>query len=235
VLVLTVKTDEKIVLPGIDTAITLVQTRSGKCRLGIEAPKTVEVLRANIVPPDQKYGTLLIAKDVAHKLRNKLNSGTTGLALIRRQIEQGVDQQTILRTLERIGKGMSIEDAIAEATGKRPDPIRALLVEDDENERELMAGLLRMSGIEVEAVEDGDDALSYLKGIRREPDVILLDLNMPRMNGIDFTRAVRDQGNKSRIFMVTGSEAPAQVPPVDLWLKKPLNPDRLLKEVLSVA
>lgn len=60
--------------------------------------------------------------------------------------------------------------------------------------------------------------------------MILLDMNMPRMNGCDFTRQEMPQA-RTKIFMVTGSDTPPKVPPVDRWIKKPLNPDRLLREM----
>jgi len=232
-LVLSRRVNERVILPDINTSITLVESRPGTSRLGVDAPETIKIIREEIMPADQVFGSLLNAKQVAHKLRNRLNSGTTGLTLIRHQIEQGVDEQTVLKTLERVCKGMCVEDAIRDAAGIQPAKMRALLVEDDENERELLAGLLRMCGIEVKAVEDGDDALVYLKN-NQTPDVILLDLHLPRMNGADFVRAVRDQGVPTKIFMVTGSEPPTQVPPVDRWLRKPLNPDHLLQALCTV-
>jgi response regulator RpfG family c-di-GMP phosphodiesterase len=67
---------------------------------------------------------------------------------------------------------------------------RALLIEDNVNERELLAGYLRSYGIETTTANDGQDALDYLS-LHALPDVVLLDMQMPRCNGRCFIKKVR--------------------------------------------
>lgn len=240
-LVVSLKPNEKICLPGINAVITLVETQLGKSRIGIDAPKEILVLREKLMTPEIVMGEYLAAKHqlvaettLSHALRNKINTGVTGLALLRRQMEMNVGTEAIMKTVERLTKGLAIVEE--PVTVVQPHQFRALLVEDDENERELMAGLLRISGIEVESVDDGDDALIYLRD-HQHPDVILLDMNMPRMNGCDFVRKVRDDfpESRSKIFMVTGGDTPQRVPPVDRWIRKPVDPVSLLKEIGSLC
>lgn len=70
---------------------------------------------------------------------------------------------------------------------------RVLVVEDEEAIRETLADALRDEGYEVECARDGLAALAVLEArLPRCPDVILLDLMMPRMNGWAFVRAVRE-------------------------------------------
>ncbi len=59
---------------------------------------------------------------------------------------------------------------------------KALLVEDNANKSNLLAGYLRMTGFEVDTAGDGADALDYLRSHDR-PDVVLLDMLMPRCDG----------------------------------------------------
>lgn len=63
-----------------------------------------------------------------------------------------------------------------------------LVVEDTEDHRTLTTWFLRMGGYEAVCVTDGADALDYLR-THPAPDVILLDLRMPRMNGWEFLAA----------------------------------------------
>lgn len=73
-----------------------------------------------------------------------------------------------------------------------------LLVEDDEVDVLTVRRALRDLGVdnELEVASDGEEALEHLRSIeseRRRPALILLDLNMPRMNGLEFLRAAREE------------------------------------------
>src|SRR4029078_11439806 len=68
-----------------------------------------------------------------------------------------------------------------------------LIVEDDADTREMLAALLSTRGFHAVAAEDGLEALHLLRTVRRRaPDVpclVLLDLKMPRLGGLEFRRA----------------------------------------------
>jgi CheY-like chemotaxis protein len=72
-------------------------------------------------------------------------------------------------------------------------PGNVLIVEDDADTREMVATLLSMEGFHVVGAEDGLEALHLLRTVRhRAPDVpclVLLDLSMPRLSGLEFRRA----------------------------------------------
>jgi CheY-like chemotaxis protein len=112
-----------------------------------------------------------------------------------------------------------------------------LLVEDDGNQRELLAGFLRMAGLQVDTAGDGSDALDYLRS-RPRPDVVLMDMGLPRCDGPTAVRQIRrDPAFEGlRIFAVTGG-APDQFGlgsgpgGIDRWFRKPLNPALLLHEL----
>lgn len=61
-----------------------------------------------------------------------------------------------------------------------------LVVDDDYDIREMMAAALELEGFRVTAVSNGAEALGLLKGAGRRPDLIILDLMMPIMNGYQF-------------------------------------------------
>jgi CheY-like chemotaxis protein len=110
---------------------------------------------------------------------------------------------------------------------------RVLLVEDDPDVRSTLADILSLEGFDVEATEDGDTALELLRAGRR-PDVILLDLMMPRMNGWQFRASQETDPELARIPVVVlsaqGSLAPEQEAKLHAaaFLKKPIEVPQLV-------
>jgi CheY-like chemotaxis protein len=68
----------------------------------------------------------------------------------------------------------------------RANASHVLIVEDDRDIRESVAEILVDEGYSVSAAADGREALDLLRGAGRRPDIILLDLMMPVMNGFQF-------------------------------------------------
>jgi CheY-like chemotaxis protein len=176
-----------------------------------------------------------------YEMRNRVNALTVGLALARWQQQLGLaaDAEASFRTLEREVAALAGQvDAVARWAPPLPGRHRrALLVEDDRNQRELLAGFLRLAGVEVDAVEDGADALDWLHS-RDRPDVLLCDMALPRCDGPTVVRTLRRDPVFSRlkIFGVTGrrpgsfglKDGPGGV---DRWFRKPLDPAALLAEI----
>jgi CheY-like chemotaxis protein len=108
-----------------------------------------------------------------------------------------------------------------------------LVVEDDEGLREMMAQLLTLEGFETATVANGKEALAYLHGSSR-PEVILLDLMMPVMDGWEFRRhqqADPDLAGVPVIVLSALDQARAAGVDASAFLKKPLDFDRLLELV----
>lgn len=68
-----------------------------------------------------------------------------------------------------------------------------LLAEDHADSREMLAVMLEMDGYRVVRAQDGVEALDLARADR--PDLIITDVNMPRMNGIDLIRAIRSSAD----------------------------------------
>ncbi len=79
-----------------------------------------------------------------------------------------------------------------------------LIVEDDEDVRETMALVLQADGVRTVGAVDGVDALERLDAGER-PALILLDLRMPRLNGVDFMKAIRCHPERALIPVVVVS------------------------------
>ncbi|MEJ2356547.1 MAG: response regulator [Deinococcales bacterium] len=69
------------------------------------------------------------------------------------------------------------------------EPARILVADDDEGQRLVLDMLLTADGHTVDAVEDGREALDYLK--ETTPDLVILDVSMPGMSGIDICHRLK--------------------------------------------
>jgi DNA-binding NarL/FixJ family response regulator len=85
-----------------------------------------------------------------------------------------------------------------------PEQLRVVLVDDHPVYREGLARLLSQSGVEVVAqAGNGPDALSIVE--EAAPDVVVMDLNMPGMSGVDVTRKLVERNPASRVLVVSVS------------------------------
>jgi carbon storage regulator CsrA len=252
-LVLSRRVNQKILFPSISTSLQIVSVKSGTARLAIDSPRHVPVFRGELL--DQQPGWIPlpaisglapgtdapVLHQVLHQLNNRLNSSTIALALLRRQFNLGLPEE-MQATLAQLDEEMdSLRDA-AESLGQQAGPApratrRALLVEDDANECELLAGFLRLAGIDVDTAGDGLDALRQLERNPR-PDIVLLDMILPRCDGPTTVRAIRAEPRWAglRIFGMTGANPhdfnlPEGPEGVDRWFPKPLKPEALLAEL----
>lgn len=83
---------------------------------------------------------------------------------------------------------------------------RILLVEDEEVVRDVVTMMLQQHGFEVVAVEDALAALSACRG--SQPfDLLLTDLVMPTMNGVELAAAVQEQAPRTRVVYMSGYSA----------------------------
>jgi CheY-like chemotaxis protein len=106
-----------------------------------------------------------------------------------------------------------------------------LVVEDEEELREMMRDALELNGYAVVTATDGRDALSKIPGIE-SLCLVVLDLLMPDMNGWAFFEEMRRRSELATVPVVVHSSAPAQAPAgVARVLQKPLVFERLLSVV----
>ena len=89
------------------------------------------------------------------------------------------------------------------SAGETAAPVRVLIADDQKIVREGLVSLLSLlPGIDVVgAAADGDDAVRQALALR--PDVVLMDLNMPRCNGVEATEQLRDRQPGTRVVVLT--------------------------------
>ncbi len=111
---------------------------------------------------------------------------------------------------------------------------KILVVDDDPEARNVAVNVLTRAGHKVEGAEDGVQGLSKYQDER--PNAVLLDINMPRMDGMSTLVAIRRYDPKARVIMVTGladkqlALAAARMGASD-FVVKPYKVDRLLLAV----
>jgi two-component system chemotaxis response regulator CheY len=118
-----------------------------------------------------------------------------------------------------------------------------MTVDDSASLRDIVGLVLRAGGYEVIEAVDGMDALSKLsKPTTQEPNLILTDVNMPEMDGLELTRQIRamPQYKFVPIVVLTGSESrcfrkrEAKAAGATAWMEKSFKPEQLLSVVKKV-
>jgi two-component system, cell cycle response regulator DivK len=113
---------------------------------------------------------------------------------------------------------------------------RILVVEDQEDNRQILRDLLGNAGYEMIEAENGQEALDEVA--KQRPDLILMDIQLPIMDGYEATRRIKgDPSTKSiPIIVVTsyalsGDEGKARAAGCDAYVTKPYSPRQLLAKV----
>jgi DNA-binding NtrC family response regulator len=88
------------------------------------------------------------------------------------------------------------------STLKNSDLVRVLVVDDEDRFRESMLKILKAEGLDAAAVSGGAEALAELE--RNDYDVVLLDVKMPGMDGIEVLRRLEGQKRHVEVLILTG-------------------------------
>jgi|MTBAKSStandDraft_1061840.scaffolds.fasta_scaffold103659_2 two-component system response regulator (stage 0 sporulation protein F) len=116
--------------------------------------------------------------------------------------------------------------------------IKKILVVDDEmGIRSLISELLESEGFEVRAAKDGQESLDEME--REDFDLVITDIQMPRLDGLAMLDAMKRAGRKEKIIIMTGSAFAMDLPNEEMpmvvsRLQKPFRMSNLL-DVVSAA
>ena len=130
--------------------------------------------------------------------------------------------------------GPQLVKALGGPPGLAPAPGRLLVVDDDAEVRELLEEMLRSHGFDVATAANGDLALQAIA--HRMPDVVLLDVVMPGLSGVEILEALRTVAPRVKVIIVSGAATPVQrmrtlaLGAFD-YVFKPVNTAHLLRSI----
>jgi len=121
-------------------------------------------------------------------------------------------------------------------------PARVLIVDDSSVMRKIVGRSLRQAGLEVAEVleaSNGSEALSYVK--EHSPDLILSDINMPLMDGLEFVRQLRciETAKDIPVVMITTEAGEAHVVQAlnvgaSGYIRKPFTPEQIKERIIPL-
>jgi len=114
---------------------------------------------------------------------------------------------------------------------------KVLIVDDEPSISKLIEFNLKLAGFEVMCVEDGEAVFQSLRSFR--PDLIILDLMLPKMNGIEVCRILRNQNNAVPIIMLTAlHDVSDKINGLDNgaddYMTKPFSPQELISRITAI-
>jgi DNA-binding response OmpR family regulator len=112
-----------------------------------------------------------------------------------------------------------------------------LVVDDDKNSRLFLTALLEEAGYTVTAATDGEDALEKMD--KSHVDLVVLDIMMPKMDGYEFTRVIRESDTNLPILMVSAKQLPADkhkgfAVGTDDYITKPIDDEEMLYRIKAL-
>ena len=150
------------------------------------------------------------------------------------------DERAALPAGETVAQECEIPTAPAMPTGETPMPIRILTIDDSKTIRDMLNLTLSEAGFEVLQAVDGQDGVDMLA--KERVDIVITDINMPKMDGYGVIRHMRERPEFKRMpILVLTTESDTEKRNVARqagatgWLVKPFDPERLIATINKVA
>ena len=116
---------------------------------------------------------------------------------------------------------------------------KILVVEDTEDNRQILRDLLGMAGYDMIEAHDGAEGVA--KAAEHRPDLILMDIQMPVMDGYEATRRIKANPELTAIpiiavtsYALSGDEQKARAAGCDAYIAKPYSPRQMLAKVREI-
>ena len=113
---------------------------------------------------------------------------------------------------------------------------KILIVEDEKGIRVLLADVLSSEGFEVISVKDGQESLDQMEDSKF--DLVITDINMPRLDGIEMLKRMKKAGRKEKVIVITADTLDrrledGELPSVLTQLQKPFRIDNFVEVVIG--
>ena len=245
-LVLSRRSKDKVVFPQLGITVHFIRVQSGQVKIGIDAPREIKILRDELSSDEASFERQLslLPRDVRHGIRNELHQVSVGLHLYKELMTASLPEEAgevfvqIQDALGRLDSAEALNGPSAQPAKKTSGSV--LLVEDQPNEREMLASVLRLKGVDVVTLANGAETINYFHD-HPAPGHLLIDMQMPECDGATAIRTLQSEGHLSdtTVFAVSGLSPEAYGitvggDSVDRWFPKPLNPNVLI-DALAVA
>jgi len=117
-----------------------------------------------------------------------------------------------------------------------PMPRTILIVDDDAHIRQLLVFAFTKAGLDAIEAQDGEAALAAVE--RHQPDLVVLDINMPRMDGLEVCRRLRAQGDLPILFLSSRDDEIDRVLGIELggddYVVKPFSPREVVARSMAI-
>ncbi len=215
-------------------------TKESNVSVAIEGTKNdvqIRVRNQGVIPPE-----LLPAIFDPFRGRGtgaaKTRSGGLGLGLfIAQQITLAHGGNVTVESAEPQGTCFTVRlpRAVARGANAAVAPKHVLIVDDDTDTRDSLRAAFEAQGYSASTAADGAEALKRLKQGVPRPDVVILDLGLPVIDGGGVFRAMQADPSLAKIPVVVSTGQPELAPPGAIVVPKPLKLDRLLKKVAMLV
>ncbi|QDT12356.1 response regulator [Stieleria marina] len=261
-LVLSRGENDRIVFPSLGISVEVLKMKGSKVAIGIDAPQHIRVVRHELLQASDAYPDQSVDAEVnqmrQHELRNEINRATLKLQIAAKLFENGETSEGLAAMAKGIAELCALgtdvatqENQVSEtaapylcdgestvfAKSNAPNGGKVLLVDDDDNERTLMASYLNRCGLHVDQASDGLKAI-YALSSNIQPDVVLLDMNMPNLNGRETIKQIRACSPRPNVPVFAVTAEPIETSGVSIdengvtgWFQKPVQIDQIVSAI----
>ncbi len=193
--------------------------------LGLSGLDTLVKLKARA----PRLPVVVVTGDVTAEVENRAREMGV-IDVLRKRLSMDVIMQAVNRALQEVGKPAKAAPASVASAGGAPKPATILVVDDEKEICDLVGEFLGRRGYRVKTAYGGKAALASVK--QEPPDLVLLDIYMPDLNGVEVLRRLVESKFAGGVIMLTASqEEPLLKTALDLGAFDVLNKPVDLEQV----